>query len=501
MLIAQIPPDIVAQKPLALSAVDYAIIGVYLLGMLALGGLISTRIKAFKDYFLAGGALTTPLLVCTLVSSYYGLDVTFGTSETSYYYGVVAWFWYSLPYYVFIALAALVIAPRLRHYGQAMTLSDVIQQHYGTPTRVVTAAACFIYSAPIVAMAGMMTLMTFFGLPLGWGMAATIGVCAVYTVLGGLWADAISDTIQFVLMCASLAITIPLAIDWVGGWQFVDFLPSAADGAATHLVHHGGLNYWIVLSWSLTGLTVLVEPAFYQRVFAAQDNRSIQRALFVGILLWASYDWGVTLIGLIARAAVEQGMLPTDLTGKESLLTVCATMLPMGLRGLFLGGILAAAMSTIDSYSLLASGNVVYDIYRPLVDPRASDERLIRLTRIGVFLVMVLAALISLAFARMRDTWQFMTSVMTAVVFVPVLGALFSKPRPAAGLCAATAGFCGLLVFYGLLFWFGQIDDEQENRVWIIGGVQIWQDYAAICSLPVSLAGFLLGNRFGKRTS
>ena len=144
----------VVEKPVTLSAIDYAIVGAYLLGMLALGAVVSTRIKGFKDYFLAGGALTTPLLVCTLVSSYYGIDVTFGTSETGFYYGVVAWFWYSLPYYFFIALAALVIAPRLRRYGDAMTLSDVLEHHYGTKTRVVGAAACFIYSAPVLAMGG-----------------------------------------------------------------------------------------------------------------------------------------------------------------------------------------------------------------------------------------------------------------------------------------------------------------------------------------------------------
>jgi solute:Na+ symporter, SSS family len=485
-------------RPVSLAALDYAIIAAYLVAMLALGALVSTRIKAFKDYFLAGGALTTPLLVCTLVSSYYGLDVTFGTSETSFYYGVVAWFWYSLPYYVFIALAALVVAPRLRRYGQAMTLSDVIQQHYGTPTRVVTALACFIYSAPIVAMAGMMTLMAYLGLPVGWGLAATIGVCAVYTVLGGLWADAISDTIQFVLMCVSLAVAIPLAIDWVGGWQFVEFLPAAPDGATPHLAHRGGLSFWMVFAWALTGLTILVEPAFYQRVFAAQDTRSVQRALFVGILLWASYDWGVTVTGLVAQAAVQKGMLPAELVGKEALLHVCVEMLPLGLRGLFLGGILAAAMSTIDSYSLLASGNIVYDIYRPTIDPRASDERLVRLTRVGVFFVMLAAALASLMFTRMRDTWQFMTSVMTSVVFVPVMGALFTRPKPAAGLAAAVAGLIGLVTFYLLVFTNGTFDAVHEKHVLMVAGIELWQDYAVLCALPVSLVGFLFGNRFGR---
>jgi solute:Na+ symporter, SSS family len=501
MTIAQIAPGAANLNRGALSAIDYAIIAAYLLGMLVMGAVISTRVKGFKDYFLAGGALTTPLLVCTLVSSYYGIDVTFGTSESGFYYGVVAWFWYSLPYYFFIAFAALVIAPRLKHYGQAMTLSDVIEHHYGQGTRVVGAAACFVYSAPVLAMAGLMTLAEHLGMSPAWGLAATIGVCAIYTTMGGLWADVLSDTVQFVLMCVSLAIAIPFAVQWVGGWDFVANLPPHEQtGEPVFLQHHGGLSPWMLAAWSLTGLTVLIEPAFYQRVFAAQDKRSVPRALFIGIFLWASYDWGVTLIGIIAKAAVEQGLLAENLQGKAALLTLSAEILPTGLRGLMVGGIIAAAMANVDSYSLLASANIVYDIYRPLVDPQASEKRLMILTRCGVFFVMIAAAAISLLFERMRDAWQFMASVMAAVLFVPLMGALFGRPRPSAGLWGAVAGLLGLVAFYALVISLGRYNEEDEAFVWRIGAVEIWQDYAVLFTVPVSFIGYWLGNLLGRRT-
>jgi SSS family solute:Na+ symporter len=485
-----------------LDAFDYSIIAAYMAAMVALGWVLSSQIKAFKDYFLASGALTTPLLVCTLVSSYYGVDATFGTSESGFYHGVVAWFWYSVPYYFFIAFAALVVAPRLRRYGEAMTLSDVLEHHYGMRTRVVAAAACFVYSAPILAMGGMMTMMDLLGIPSTWGLIVAIGVCAAYTTMGGLWADCLSDTVQFVLMCVSLAVALPLAIDWVGGWSFIQHLPvDAATGESLHLAHHGGLSGWMLLAWSITGLTFMVDPAFYQRVFAASDARSVQRALFVGILLWASYDWGVVMLGLIAKAAVAQGLVPAGLEGKQALVTVCMKMLPTGLRGLMIGGILAAAMSQIDSYALLASGNLVYDIYRPVLDPHASDRRLLRATRVGVFVVMTASALISLMFERMRDTWQFMASVMASVVFVPAMGALFSRPKQAAGFYGAVAGFCGVIAFYVVLFTVGEKDLIEETFVWRLGGFELWQDYAVLCALPISLVGFLLGNLFGRRSA
>jgi SSS family solute:Na+ symporter len=383
-----------------------------------------------------------------------------------------------------------------------MTMSDILERHYGVPTRVVGAAACFIYSAPVLAMGALMTLLQYLGFPLGWGLAVTIGVCAVYTTMGGLWADVLSDTVQFVLMCGSLAIAIPYAIDWVGGWSFVEHLPRHADtGEPTYMQHHGGLSGWMLVAWSITGLTVLIEPQFYQRVFAAKDKRSVQRALLIGIALWAAYDWGVTLIGIIARAAVERGLLAADLAGREALLTLSVEMLPVGLRGLMIGGIIAAAMSNVDSYSLLASGNIVYDIYRPLMDRQASERRLMVLTRVGVFAVMASAAGISLMFERMRDAWQFMASVMASVLLVPVMGALFGRPRRAAGLSGTVAGLAGVVAFYGLLFTFGKYDETDETYIWRGGGMEIWQDYASLFAIPVSLAGYWLGNLMGRETS
>jgi SSS family solute:Na+ symporter len=241
-----------------------------------------------------------------------------------------------------------------------------------------------------------------------------------------------------------------------------------------------------------------VDPAFYQRVFAASDARSVQRALAIGILLWASYDWGVTLLGIVAKAAVEQGLLSGELTGKQALVTVCMEMLPTGLRGLMIGGILAAAMSQIDSYALLASGNLVYDIYRPLVDRDAPDRRLLRLTRVGVFAVMIAAAVISLLFDRMRDAWQFMASVMASVVLVPTMGALFWRPRPAAGFWGAVAGLAGIIGFYSLLYGQGAEDLVEETHVWRIAGFELWEDYAVLCALPISVAGFALGHLLGR---
>lgn len=481
---------------MSLGALDYAIIVVYLLLMIGIGALVATRIKGFKDYFLAGGMLTTPLLICTLVSTYYGLDVTFGTSESGFYYGLSAYFWYSVPYYLFIAVAALVLATRLKRFN-FMSLPDVLEHHYGIGTRMLGAFACFVYSMPILAVAGILTTLEMLGLPTVWGLIVTVSACGIYTMIGGLWADAISDTVQFVLMCVTVAMVLPGAVEWAGGWDFVEHLPGE------HMTGDGGLSYWMLAAWAGAGLTVLVEPAFYQRIFAAKDKATVVRALIIGIVLWAAYDWGVVVLGMVGRAAVEHGLLPlnADEDGHKALLAVSMQMLPLGLRGLFLGGILSAAMSTIDTYSLLASSNLVYDIYHPLTGRRLSDRQLMQRTRIGIFIVLVTAALAGLLFERLRDAWLFMASVLTAVVLVPVLAALFMKPTRLAGLLGAAGGLLGLVTFYGVLFTLGEKDPEEAAYVLRLGDVELWQDCAAIVALPVSAIAFTVGQIFGRRSS
>lgn len=473
---------------------DWTLIGLYLAGMIGLGALLASRIKQFKDYFLAGGALTTPLLVCTLVSTYYELDVTFAVSESGFDYGLVSWVWLSRPYYFAIIIAALFVAPRLRKFP-FVTLPDVLEHHYGAGARVVGAAACFVYSLPITALAGMMVMFEFLHWPREQALILTVLVCVLYTIMGGLWADAISDTIQFVLMCVSLAVAIPFAVQWVGGFDFTQHLPEQ------HMTGTGGLSSALIIAWTVGALTVFVEPAFYQRVFAAKSTKSIIWAMIIGIALWAAYDWGVTLIGMIARSAVSQGLLGEELEGREALLAVCMVTLPIGLKGLFIGGILAAAMSSVDSYSLLASGNIVYDIYRPLRKKPLDDRTLIRLTRIGVFVVMLVAVGFSLLFERITDAWVFMSSVLASVVFVPVMGGLYLKPRRAAGLSAAACGFVGLIVFHVLVHALGRYDEDAASIVWEVGGwgVELWREYAVLFALPLSVIGFVMGNVFGKR--
>ena len=136
-----------------MSALDLSITVAYLVGVLVLGYAVSGSITGFRDYFVAGGRMTTPLLVCSLVSTYYGLDVLLGGSEVGYQEGVVSWFWYARPYYIGLLLTAFLLVGKLRS-RDFLSLPDVADAAYGKGTRAVVAVASFFYSLPLFALMG-----------------------------------------------------------------------------------------------------------------------------------------------------------------------------------------------------------------------------------------------------------------------------------------------------------------------------------------------------------
>ncbi|MGH7476781.1 MAG: sodium:solute symporter family protein [Longimicrobiales bacterium] len=446
-----------------MSGIDFGIVALYIAGMLAVGVLVSRRITSFRQYFVAGGQMTTPLLVCTLVSTYYGLDVLFGGSELAYQEGLVAFFGYTRPYYVAILVAALVIARRLKRFD-FLSLPDVAAHFYGNGTRVVVAIASFLYALPLLAIMGIGVLLDLvLGIPFAWGVCLGAGVSLAYTLLGGLVADALTDTVQFTLMCVTLGIAAALIVWQAGG---TDALLRALP--AHYRSPFGTYPSWMIVVFSASALSVLIEPAFYQRIFAAVSYRAVLAALLIGIGLWAAFDWITAIVGI---AAASRGL---DVEPRYALLSVTLEVLPAGLRGLFVAGVLATAMSTIDSYLLIAGGNLAYDLYRPLYRPDMSDAELLRLTRWMMAVATLACVLFALAFRSMVGAWIFMSTMLVAAGVVPVLAGLYSRrpPRAAAGFAASLAGLGVAVGYYILLGVFGRFDPEWGARIWpvMVGG-------------------------------
>jgi SSS family solute:Na+ symporter len=261
----------------------------------------------------------------------------------------------------------------------------------------------------------------------------------------------------------------------------------------------GDLSVLLVIIYASTGLTILVEPTFYQRIFAARSYRNVRNALIAGIFLWGAYDWTVTILGMVARVAAVQGAIDPGVAPDASLMALMIAALPAGLLGLFIAGVLATEMSTLDSYCLVAGGNVAYDVYKPLVRPDATDRELIRTTRIGVVLSWLAGLAMAASFDQMLGLWVFMASILISSVLVPLLLGLFVSAwrRPLAGLLATGLGLASTLILNAFIMLKGVYVEEEETFVWTLsalgGSWEILQEYAMFFTVPVSLLGFVAG--------
>ncbi len=481
-----------------ISWIDLSVIAAYMVGMLGIGFYVYRKAPSFEEYIVAGRSMTTPILVCTLASTYYGLEDLFGTSEFGYNDGIVAFFGYtgfSLSIYFF---AALVLAKRLRA-ERFISLPEILDRYYGRDASLLGALASFSYSIPALSLFALGRICQ---VTLGveaWVGALVLGsVALVYTLLGGLMAVAITDTIRFVLMMSTLAIGVVLLMGDVGGFAAVQAI---APEAYFHPL--GGMPIWLLIAYVATLLSVLVDPGFYQRMFAARNEKQARNAMLIAMAVWLSYDWLVTAGGMLARTAVLQGSLPADLHSNDALLTAVIHALPVGLVGVFLAGVLATAMSTMDSYSLVAGANLAYDFYRPLRNPEATDRELIRHTKVGIVIAWVVGFALAFIFDHLMALWVFMATGLTSMVLVPIMMGLFWKGRktPLAGTLSCAFGMVATIGFYLAIAWMGTENEIYGTYIWSLSiageTFDIWQEYALYFTLPTSFVGFLVGNMLG----
>ena len=474
----------------AISTIDYVIIALYLSGMVGVGLWFAKKHTDFDDFFLAGRSLTTPLLITTLISTYYGIDVLFGDSQLGFTDGVVAWFGYARPTYAFFLIAAFLLAQRLREEN-FKSLPDILDKYYGKKTRYVGAVTSFIYSLPALSLYGFGMLGDVI---LGWkpivGMLVLGGIALVYTLTGGFWAVVLTDSIQFVMMCVVLAFAFPFAMNLIGGFDsMINTLePSYFDTM-------GDLSIWLIVIYASTGLSILVEPTFYQRIFAAKSYKSVRNALIIGIFIWGSYDWMITILAMSAKVGVLKGLLPGDVAPDAALLTIMVAALPAGALGLFIAGVLSTEMSTLDSYCLVAGGNVAYDIYKPALKPDATDTELIKMTRYGILLSWFLGFAMAVSFEQMLGLWVFLASILISSILTPILLGIYipNFRRPLAGFFSAGLGLLSTIILNIYIMIYGTFDPVDETYFVQWFGVDFLQEFIMYITIPISLIGFFAG--------
>ena len=163
--------------------------------------------------------------------------------------------------------------------------------------------------------------------------------------------------------------------------------------------------------------------------------------------------------------------------------------------GLFIAGVLSTEMSTLDSYCLVAGGNVSYDIYRPAFKPDISDKELIKVTRYGVLLSWVLGFGMASVFQQMLGLWVFLSSILISSTLIPIILGLYFKNfrKPLAGFISSASGLFSTVVLNIYIMLKGTFDPSEETYIVHWFGIDFLQEFVMYITVPISLAGFFVG--------
>jgi solute:Na+ symporter, SSS family len=381
----------------------------FVLALFGVGWLRGRKAHAVEDFLLAGRRLSAPAFVMSLVSAWYGGIL--GVSEYSYSYGLSNWFVFGLPYYLHAALFAVFLSKRART-SKLSSIPDKLEAVYGKNAARVGALTIFLITMPAAYLLMLGKLLAWiFGWNYPFALAVGTVISTAYVYFGGLRSVTGTDTLQFVLMYAGFVMMVIVLYQRFGG---LDFL--RAHVPIELFSPLGGQSFHAVFVWYIIASTTLIEPLFYERVYAAKSEKIVLPGILTCIAFWAIFDFMTTTTGLYARA-----ILPAGTERALAFPILAQQILPAGAFGLFFVALLATVMSTIDSYSFLAAAALGRDL---LWRSGGRDP-----ARVPVFIRRSLAAaticafLLALASESVVAVWHGVGSVAAPVLLFPTLSA------------------------------------------------------------------------------
>jgi len=421
------------------------IIFAYFATLFLIGFYVKRKILGLNDYFLAGRRLTLPIFVATLVSTWYG--GLLGVGELSFNWGLVNWLTQGFFWYIVYLFFALFLANRIRK-SNLYTLPDQLERFYDKKSRFLGAIFNFIMVTPAPYI---LSLGFIFNILFGWELWISILVVSFimifYTMRGGFVGVIYTDFIQFFLMMIGVAMIIPLAIFNYGGFDFL-----SANLPSTHLSLTGDPIFWptqTILVWGLLAFWTLADPGFYQRCYAAKDDKLPRKGVLIAILFWLLFDICTTFTGIYAAAANNAGIIQVE-NAITSYLVIAGDLLPPVLLGVFLTGLIATIMSTVDSFTFLGAMNISHDLYKNIFKPDTTEKKEIFVTKIGIIITAGFAVVLALFFDSIVAMWYTIGTIGISALLVPILFGFFYKGKksPIASIFSMISGSATSLIWF-----------------------------------------------------
>lgn len=377
-----------------------------------------------KSFFAAGGALPWWMSGLSLFMSFFSAGTFVVWGSIAYSSGWVA---VSIQWTMCIAgvIIGFFIAPKWQK-TKALTAAEFISDRLGVSTQKIYTylflfISIFTTGAFLYPVAKIVEVST--GIPISTSIIVLGILILIYTAVGGLWAVIVTDVLQFIVLTAAVLIVLPLSFDKIGGMDnfianapehFFDFTNSEYTGV--FMVAFGLYNlFFIAGNW-----------AYVQRYTSVATPKDAKK---VGWLFGALYT--ISPLIWMLPPMIYRVLNPDlgNLADEGAYLLMCKEVLPVGMLGLMLGGMVFATSSSVNTTLNISAGVLANDIYRAMF-PNTSNQGLVRVGRIATVSLGILTIIIALLvpyFGGIVEVVMSVAALTGGAMFLPPLWALFSK--------------------------------------------------------------------------
>ena len=431
-----------------MSQLYVAVLAVIVLTLLAVAFYRTARVKTKTDYLVAGRSLPALVLVLTLLTSWIGAGSLFAGAENAYENGFAA-LWQPAGGWLGLLLIYF-IAPRARKFAQ-FTLPDLLEARYNQTARVLGAIAILFAFTAITSYqfrgGGDVLHLIFPG-----AVSSNLGalIIAVFvivtTAMAGMSSVAYMDVAIGTLVTVICILAGPILLAKAGGWHGLHAAlpPQYFQVFGNYRLSPAGVRESAAMGFIRameflvpTLLLMLGNQVMYQKFFSARSERDA-RISVVGWTLGTIFL--ETLI--IAIAVMGRALYPTGevaMRPREIIPYTARHGLPAVMGALLLGAIFAKVFSTASNYLFSPATNLVNDIFVRYLAPRASNQRVLLVSRLAVVLLGCWAFYQAVYAQSILEKMLYAYTIYSAALTPVVLAAFYSKRVTAWGAVAAIA--------------------------------------------------------------
>ena len=454
-----------------LTALDYSILGIYVLVVIGIGFVLKRHMKSASDFLLAGGSIPVWVTGLAFLSANLGAQEVIGMAASGAKYGIMTsqFYWVgAIPAMIFLAVFMMPF-----YYGsRARSVPEYLALRFDEKTRGLNAAA---FAVMTVASSGasLHALAALLHLLLGWNynisLMATSIVVLAYVLKGGLSSAIYTEVLQFFLIVLGFAPLVIIGLNDLGGWsgmmsklpetyahswKYVDTTNNPMGVEWFALVF--GLGFVLSFGYWCTDFLVI------QRAMAAKNMGDARRTPIIAAVPKMLFPFIVIVPGMIALALMEKAgsgySIPNGVTGETDynlvIPSLMAHYLPTGLLGLAMTALMASFMSGMAGNVTAFNTVWTFDIYQSYIAPGKSDKHYMWMAKFAT----VAGIIISIGFAyvaknvdNIMDFLQLVFGFVNAPVFATFLLGMFWKRATGHGaFFGLLCGTMAAVIFHGI---------------------------------------------------